>query len=346
MKTARALLLSALLLSLAGPAAAQDAAGELGLQMRTVVDRSRGRPAFVFAPQRDVKKLTILLARDDAAPSTLRVGRLRAGQERVVEFNQPEGTFSYSAQLEGQWADGAKIDLRITFESTSVEPLRLRMDKKDVDLDAQRLRFYLDRSPERVEYVVIGDGGRVLDSGESRAAVRPGEPIEIRWSSGDATVEKIQLKAFDRFGFWVGQEVIPFTVFIPHDEVEFAFGEASIPPSEEGKLDATLARLEAALDRHGGEIEIQLFVAGYTDTVGTRSANLELSERRARAIATWFRRKGVRVPIFYQGFGEDVPAVPTPDETREARNRRAIYVLSAGPPAPCQPIPADRWKPL
>ena len=46
------------------------------------------------------------------------------------------------------------------------------------------------------------------------------------------------------------------------------------------------------------------------------------------------------------GFGEDVPAVRTPDDTPEERNRRAIYVLSAGPPAITDAIPAAKWRPL
>ena len=338
------------LTGLAAPAHAQDAAAELGLQMRTVVDRSQGNPAFLLRPQRAVKKLTIRLERDGARPQTLRVGRVGAGQEKVVDFDQSPGTFHYKATFTGQWADGGKLALEITFESTSVEPLTIHMDKKDVDLDGKKLRMRLSRPPERVEYVVLGDGGRELDRGERHYTGHGGDgadtDIELRWSSGAGNVERIKIRAYDRYGFWVGHELIPFTVFIPHDEVEFAFGEAVIRASEEAKLVTTLGELREALDRHAGEIEIQLYIAGYTDTVGNRRDNLDLSEQRAKAIASWFRRRGVRVPIFYQGFGEDVLAVATPDETREPRNRRALYVLSAGAPAPCKPVPRDHWKRL
>jgi outer membrane protein OmpA-like peptidoglycan-associated protein len=71
-----------------------------------------------------------------------------------------------------------------------------------------------------------------------------------------------------------------------------------------------------------------------------------LSERRARAIAAWFRRRGFTGPVSYQGFGETALAVPTPDETDEAANRRALYILAANPPPVSEQLPARAWKPL
>ena len=84
---------------------------------------------------------------------------------------------------------------------------------------------------------------------------------------------------------------------------------------------------------------ITLFIAGHTDTVGSASANLKLSQERARSIAGWFRKRGVRLPISYEGFGETSLAVKTADNVDEARNRRADYVLSDGPPTLRRELP-------
>jgi outer membrane protein OmpA-like peptidoglycan-associated protein len=75
-----------------------------------------------------------------------------------------------------------------------------------------------------------------------------------------------------------------------------------------------------------------LFIAGHTDTVGSAGSNLKLSHERARSIASWFRKRGVRLPISYEGFGETSLAVKTADNVDEIKNRRADYVLSDGPP--------------
>jgi outer membrane protein OmpA-like peptidoglycan-associated protein len=127
--------------------------------------------------------------------------------------------------------------------------------------------------------------------------------------------------------------VIPFEVHIPHDDVIFASGKWDIRTEEQIKLSDTLVKLKAALLKHGKLIKIQLYVGGYTDTVGPPSENQTLSERRAQSIARWFRKNGIRIPIYYEGFGERVLAVPTPDNTNEARNRRAVYILSNGNPS-------------
>ena len=78
--------------------------------------------------------------------------------------------------------------------------------------------------------------------------------------------------------------------------------------------------------------------------------NLALSLDRARAIAAYFRRKGLTLPIAFAGFGEQVLKVKTPDETDERRNRRADYVIGplSSPPPFAGPYLKARatWKQL
>ena len=69
-----------------------------------------------------------------------------------------------------------------------------------------------------------------------------------------------------------------------------------------------------------------------TDTVGDASYNLLLSRQRAQAIAKWFRQRGLKIPIGYEGFGETALLVKTADEVDEPRNRRVDYILSVDEP--------------
>lgn len=347
MRHPSALLLSLLLLFAAAPAsgAEEDVADLLGLQVRNRVELGKELPAILVTPKRAVKSIELGVkpvrgGREQAAAE----GPIPKGRTVALTFDQPEGTTEWTAELYGKWSDGSEFTFTFKFESTALAPLRIDLEKKDVDVRRSHLTMRLSRPADRVEYVVIGDGGRELDRGER--AIDGKHTVDLRWKAGSATVEVIRVKAWDEAGFWAGVEITPFEVHIPHDEVEFEFGRDDIRPEEEPKLEATLGQLQDALAKHGREIEIQLYIAGYTDTVGSRSANVELSERRARSIAAWFRKRGVSAPIFYQGFGEDVLAVPTPDETREARNRRALYVLSAGPPGSSEVIPRGDWKRL
>src|SRR5205823_5647645 len=108
--------------------------------------------------------------------------------------------------------------------------------------------------------------------------------------------------------------------------------------TEEPKLTAALPSLEKAIKRYSEAVKvagatIRLYVSGYTDTVGPASSNRSLSDARAHAIAQWFRKKGVTVPIYARGFGEDILKVETPDETPEQKNRRADYDVGVNGPS-------------
>jgi OOP family OmpA-OmpF porin len=66
-----------------------------------------------------------------------------------------------------------------------------------------------------------------------------------------------------------------------------------------------------------------ILVWGHTDTAGPAAYNMRLSERRAEAVAAYLESKGVsRSRMSVRGFGETQLAVPTPDNTPNAQNRR------------------------
>ena len=137
--------------------------------------------------------------------------------------------------------------------------------------------------------------------------------------------------------------IFPWSLEIPHQDVNFASGQSVIPPEEMPKVKGAVEDIQTAIKRYGGIVKITLFVAGYTDTVGSAEGNHLLSEARAAAISRALRKGGIKVPIRYVGFGEDNLKVNTPDETVDPQNRRAAYILSVDAP----PVSGtDGWKPL
>jgi len=130
-------------------------------------------------------------------------------------------------------------------------------------------------------------------------------------------------------------ELIPWSVVIEHEDVNFKTDSAVIEASETKKLDASLAEIRDVVKRAGRFMKLNLYIAGHTDTVGASAKNRRLSVARAQAIGSYFRRKGLTIPIVVAGFGEDVLKVQTGDNVDERANRRADYVLgpaSAPPP--------------
>jgi outer membrane protein OmpA-like peptidoglycan-associated protein len=217
-------------------------------------------------------------------------------------------------------------------------PLRVQVEKSKVDLPQHRLEVKMSHPPGKVKITVVGESGATLaDEQHDFAGHAAGAPLVVTWSpASDEAVATIDVVAYDTQGAWVGVQISPWFVAIPHEDVNFKTDKADIEDSETPKLEAAFAKLGEVLAKdaaHGKQHPgITLFIAGHTDTVGNVGYNLKLSQARARAIAAWFRKRGVHMPIAYEGFGETAPAVKTADNVDEPKNRRADYVLSDEPP--------------
>jgi outer membrane protein OmpA-like peptidoglycan-associated protein len=217
-------------------------------------------------------------------------------------------------------------------------PLKVQVDKSKVDLKQHRLEVKMSHPAGKVKIQVFADSEASLADEEQDFTGRPaGAPLIVTWTpSRDAPVARIEVHAYDAQGNWVGVELAPWFVPIPHEDVNFRTGSADIDEPEAPKLEAAYTKLQEVLakDAAHGRMHpgITLYIAGHTDTVGSAAHNLKLSEDRARSIASWFRKRGVKLPISFEGFGETSPEVKTADNVDEPRNRRVDYVLSDGPP--------------
>ena len=222
--------------------------------------------------------------------------------------------------------------------ATPASTLKVAVDKGKVDMKAHRLEVKMSRPAGKVKITVYGESNAVLADDEQDFTGRAGgTPLIVTWTpSSDEPVGKIAVRAYDAQGNWVGVEIAPWFVNIPHDDVNFKTDSAEIDAPEVPKVEAAFAKIEEALakDSAAGRMHagITLYIAGHTDTVGNPTHNFKLSQDRARSIAAWFRKRGVKIPISYEGFGETSLAVKTADNIDEVKNRRADYVLSDGPP--------------
>jgi len=207
--------------------------------------------------------------------------------------------------------------------------IRIGYDVDHLDLDKHVLQFKVSRAISSAELTVVGDDGKELDTETATYAAAPVDKwIAINWKQPDgATVLKLQLHVLAADGAGTRLELIPWSVTIDHEDVNFATNSSVIEASEQQKLDASFDKIADVVKKSSKYVKMQLYVAGHTDTVGGAAANRKLSLDRARAIAAYFRKHGITLPIAYAGFGEDVPKVKTPDETDERANRRADYVL-------------------
>lgn len=255
-----------------------------------------------------------------------------------------EGSHVCDALIEFRAADGSDGEMTLQFPVHSLPLLSLTSSYEAYDPVGSKLVVTASRAVAEATAEVLGVGGAVV----ARARVDLTDPTRptLSWDARGQEVVRIDVSARDEAGF-VGQlELSPWFYQVPHEDVVFSSNSAEIPAGEVGKLDRTWADVQAVLAKYGAVVPVKLYVAGYTDTVGDAAANTGLSERRARAIAGWFRARGFAGEVWYQGFGEEVLAVPTPDGTDLEANRRAVYLLGAQAPPRSVDLPRAGWKRL
>jgi outer membrane protein OmpA-like peptidoglycan-associated protein len=323
-------------LALAAPALAQP----MELVLTNNVPPGK-KPSILLTAKEPIKLVTLDIERlEDRKAFKLNAGPLTVGERAELAIGDGKaGTARWKGKLVVVAASG-EVANDVTFESHTIAGAgapRLVYDRGHLDLERGRLEFQVSQPAEKAELVVVGEDGKAIASVEkSLAGQRPGAWLPIEWKPTAAPVLRLELKVSTIAGGAVHAKLVPWSVAIAHEEVVFPSGQATIAESETKKLDASYQKIVDAVDKvrkHEPQLDVRVYVAGHTDTVGGADDNRKLSQARAKAIAAWFRDRGLPMPMYYAGFGEDQPRVKTADNTDEARNRRADYVVGVEEPA-------------
>lgn len=338
--TSRSLLALTLLSSLAW-------ADSVSVSINNRVMKGKGVPAINIQILEPIAGFRLTLAKDGGAPKEWKGGG-KPGVTRTIDLEHSLGTAQWTGELVVNLPNGTTGSMPLEFQTEVVGPLELKIDKdKDVDIPGRKVRFSLNQPVDRVHVRVLMDTGiTVVDEDIPFNAEPAGSVLEVSWPEAQGKVLKVELRAFAKSGVFNGVELSPWRIDIPHEEVNFASGKWDVTADESSKLDSSYALIVQAVQRYGTLAPIKLYVAGHTDTVGANASNRTLSLNRARSIGTYFRKKGLRITVLFEGFGEEALLVSTPDETAEAKNRRAEYIISIDDPTTANVPFKPQWRAL
>ena len=153
------------------------------------------------------------------------------------------------------------------------------------------------------EYIL--DAGRVNDPQAYYAflAEPPVEPVERLYS-----IDEVRYSA--RLRDKVRR--------IDLDTIQFEFGSAAISDTEIGRLENLANAIIEMLERNPAET---FLLEGHTDAVGSETANLALSDRRAESVAVALTNVFGIPPenLVTQGYGEQYLKINTQEPERENR---------------------------
>lgn len=321
--------------------------------------------SYEFSPQTDAQGkafltvtfnepaqgVEIVIRGDDGNTIKKKAGNVPAGKDLQITWTQKGPQVKYEMELTGDELSG-----NFTFEiikaaaKGKVGKLKFMSSREDV-VDRNQAKYETSFALSSYTYKVIDDDGDVIASDTVTEGVRAGGTFTITWKS-TASVFMVEVRGEDEHGRFVEDRRVPYAADIPHTEVNFDSGKFDIKPGEVPKLDEAVAvafhELDA-LDRVNEAVQAnltpQLYIVGYTDTVGDPGKNQALSQSRAKAIAKYFYEQGFWAEIFYAGMGERGLRVETDDSVDEVRNRRALYLIAFQKPAGGGQIPGS-WTRL
>lgn len=180
------------------------------------------------------------------------------------------------------------------------EVTRYRTDPMKADSDGDGLNDGEEVSTYRTDPLKADtDGGTINDGQEVANRTNP-------LDASDDVPKKKEIKVE------VGKAIVL-------EGIVFRTGSAAIEPSSEEILEQAFNTLDQNKD-------ITVEIRGYTDNVGSRAANLRLSQRRADAVKAWLVKKGIAAArITTKGYGPDNPIADNKTAEGRQKNRRIEF---------------------
>ena len=159
-------------------------------------------------------------------------------------------------------------------------------------------------------YVISGDGTLVRDS-EKNCVRSSDKTTKLRAECGDVPPKAKKMPVKEKMA--APKKVLEHIVI---NNIQFDFDSANLTASDKTILDGVTAKVS----KYSGN---KMTVTGYTDTSGPEAYNLQLSERRANAVADYLAASGIdRGNMTVSGMGEANPIADNSTREGRIRNRR------------------------
>lgn len=282
---------------------------------------------FKLIANTTLKDVNVKIYNCGQAPITQYFDEVRSGDTRLMQWSQAEGTYSCQFVITGKNDFGDSINFNQTHTFYAMTPLQLDVNLRELTPEMNDVTLHASKPMTRASITVTAEDGSHIDTVEQPIART--KTHKLVWKPNDKKPAMLEIKAWDDKNSWAS-----FTIFyfqIPHTDIVFDTAKYEVRRDQEHHLQESLDKILEVIQTHQ-RVAIDLYITGYTDTVGSAASNDKLSLNRAKAIASWFRKHGLSIPTYYRGAGERSLAVPTPDNTPNEKNRRAVYILSNRPP--------------
>ena len=142
-------------------------------------------------------------------------------------------------------------------------------------------------------------------------------------SDGDGVVDSVDKCPNTPPNTRVDGDGCPIPKVVRLEGVTFEFNRTRLRPDSQ-----TILNWVVGIMKKYPDMEVEL--AGYTDSVGSASYNLKLSQKRAEAVKEYLLEKGIEANrVQAKGYGKENPVAPNDtDEGRERNRRVELHTLN------------------
>ena len=220
--------------------------------------------------------------------------------ELLVEKKKPKSDIEQAAYLAKRHADVATEQIA-----------RGQAEQKTADAEAARQKVVSQaREQEAVAAKQQAEVAKQQADADKQRAQLSAEDAQRNAASLEAQLRDLQAKQTDR------------GLVLTLGDVLFDSGQATLKPGAASTIDRLAAFLTQSPER-------SVAIEGHTDSMGSDSYNLSLSENRANSVKAALVAKGIQAQrIVAVGKGEGVPVASNDNSAGRQQNRRVEIIVS------------------
>ena len=286
-----------------------------------------------------LKNIDVVIHNCADKPVRQHIASMKTGDIQTISWSQAAGKYQCNVQIVGYTGLETKWTVNTTHEFISAEPMTLNVNLRELSPEVNDVTLHASKPFTQTQIKVTAEDGSLIDSVEKNVGMQ--KDYKLEWTPNGKPPALLEIRIDDGSGAWATNTIFYFKV--PHTDIVFDTNKSDVRKDQDVHLQETLDKMLEILSKHQ-RVAVDLYITGHTDTVGSAAANQKLSLNRAKSIASWFRKHGLNIPMYYRGAGERGLAVETPDNTENEKNRRAEYILSNRPPV--ESVSLGEWHKL
>ena len=248
------------------------------------------------------------------------IGHAEAEADEARDRADRERQRALDARRDAQLAEGQAAEARTSLQAAQTDAERERQQALDARRDLERAEQEAAEARTKLQAAQT-DAERAQANEELARAEADRARAEAQQAREDK--QEMETRLYRSLSEVLETRREARGLIVSLSDVLFDFDRATLTIGAREKL----SRLAGILQAYAGPYDIE--VEGHTDSIGSHGYNQQLSEDRARSVASYLREAGIPAAriVAVRGYAETRPVVANDTAAGRQRNRRVELVI-------------------